>query len=503
MSHDSEAAYASSEIADIISQNQRNFFGSIGSSGVWSVYSGREGDHKWPLADGVIFAENTVVPAKKMAFEFKRPNEGVHGILTALGQSFAYLEKGYDASIIVIPECYTSHSEPGQHIKRVIDLAAPTIPIAIYTYSQPDLSATRPFFNRLSCIREIDLSQCTVLDRDGCDTVTNNFTTLWAHMREGMSHPDAFFRYCQAVKIASVARENLSEIILPEDLREAVQRKAPNCDPFKYLSNTAGDTIADIAWRYTWFNFYFHNELIPIYNDTTTFSVNETPTKIKIDADKFQNLFSGRVDSIKNKLSRELQNSHSEQDIKNAWEQYAAKVRSDAHSYREVIDSGLYHIGFLAADGYLTELGYKFVEACERTGISYDGYALEILRSAILQNGQYGALLHYFYKLSQDKFQDELFAFSKKDSSGQYTFDKEQYIEWIDDIFANELHISKKTTIRAGSTRKPLQAELALLKKMGFVKSAGRGISYRVGVGLDIDWPRVESSMLFFQSLNV
>ena len=99
MSHDVEAAYASSEVAELITLNQAHYFGSMGTRGAWSVFAGREGGHQWPLADGVLSAQNTSTNDVNIAFEFKRPNEGVHGILTALGQSYAYLEKGYDASI--------------------------------------------------------------------------------------------------------------------------------------------------------------------------------------------------------------------------------------------------------------------------------------------------------------------------------------------------------------------------------------------------------------------
>ena len=119
MSHDTEAAYASSEVADLIMRNQTAFFGGMGVANAWSVYAGREGGHQWPLADGVILAENPSCNDVKIAFEFKRPNEGVHGILTALGQSYAYLEKGYDASIMVIPKEYSSHGAPGQHVSRI------------------------------------------------------------------------------------------------------------------------------------------------------------------------------------------------------------------------------------------------------------------------------------------------------------------------------------------------------------------------------------------------
>ena len=77
----------------------------------------------------------------------------------------------------------------------------------------------------------------------------------------------------------------------------------------------------------------------------------------------------------------------------------------------------------------------------------------------------------------------------------------QDYLVWLDDCFANELHISKKTTERAGGTRKPFQAELAFLKKLGFIKTNGRRASYHVGVGLEIDWPQVQNSLLYFQNL--
>ena len=42
MSHDTEAAYASSEIAGLIMANQNYFFDTMGTAGAWSVFSGRE-----------------------------------------------------------------------------------------------------------------------------------------------------------------------------------------------------------------------------------------------------------------------------------------------------------------------------------------------------------------------------------------------------------------------------------------------------------------------------
>jgi len=68
------------------------------------------------------------VKLRKIALEYKRPNEGLHGVLTALGQSLAYLEKGYNGSVIVIPKEYESHRAPGEHLERVLQKTAPTVP---------------------------------------------------------------------------------------------------------------------------------------------------------------------------------------------------------------------------------------------------------------------------------------------------------------------------------------------------------------------------------------
>lgn len=501
MSHDIEAAYASSEVADLIMQKQASFFGNLGTMGGWSVFAGREGGHQWPLADGVISAQNATANDINIAFEFKRPNEGVHGILTALGQSFAYLEKGYNASVMVIPGEYSSHPSPGNHVKRVIDATSPDVPICIYTYSTPNLSATRPFHGKLTCVRDISLPACRAPIRanTAAATTSGSASTLWAHMREGMSHPDAFFRYCQSVKIITALGENLDNVHLPTKLVDAVKRIDVNVDPFKYLANTPGDSVSDKAWRHVWFNYYFWQNLMPIYSVQSPYVVNAESTKIMIDETRKQNLFSGRSDSIKNKLVDRLNAGTISED--DAWIEYARKVRSDSHSYREVIDSGLYHIGFLDSDGTLTDLGYKYVDSCERVGTAYSGIPLEILRASVLQNGQYGAMLHYFYKLSEERFSNDLFAFTVLNQNNEYVFQYQEYLNWLDDVFANDLHLSKKSTIRAGGTRKAFQAEIAFLKKMGFIKSNGTRAAYRVGVGLEIDWPQVQSSMLYFQGI--
>ncbi len=296
-SHNSEAAYASAEIASIIQTRQSHFFNGIGVSGAWALFAGREGGCQWPLADGVISATN---PNKQLniAFEFKRSNEGVHGILTALGQSYAYLEKGYDASIICIPNRYSSHNHHGIHIKHIIESTAPDIPIWVFTYDEPDLSATRPFQNKLTCVRDITLSSCRDIQRTTTTASAGRITTLWAHVREGMSHPDALFRFCQSVKIGTSSGESLCTSIFPQQLIDAVRRIEPNANVFKYLSSTSSNDILDVAWRKTWFSFYFWKDLIPLYRSNAPYTVNHTSTRIKINNNTYQNLFSGRIDSI-------------------------------------------------------------------------------------------------------------------------------------------------------------------------------------------------------------
>lgn len=500
-SHNTEAAYASAEIATIIQNNQNRFFKGIGTDGAWSLFAGREGGCRWPLADGVISATN---PKKTLniAFEFKRVNEGVHGILTALGQSYAYLEKGYDASVMAFPSRYASHPTPGTHIKRIIESTAPDIPIWIFTYEDPDLSTTRPFKGKLVCVRDNPLASCSTIKRSReTGSHMGRVQTLWAHVREGMSHPDALFRFCQSVKIVSSVGEQMDESIFPMKLKEAVARIAPDANIFKYLSNTASDEISDAAWRRVWFRCYFWKELIPIFQEgEIPYITNETSTRIQIEKDVYQNLFSGRTDSIKSKLVKALNDGDMTED--EVWEEYAKKVRKDAHSYREVIDSGLYHIGFLSPNGDLTELGYKYVDACERSNSAYASLPMEILRGAFLHNGQFAALLHYIFKLSEELFDNDLYAFTTEKANGQRTFLQNDYLNWLMEYFVDTLHIVQKSSLRAGGTRKPLQAEISFMKKLGLIRSNAKGhVAYRIGTGVCVDWPQVETSLQFFNTL--
>ena len=268
-----------------------------------------------------------------------------------------------------------------------------------------------------------------------------------------------------------------------------------------YLSNTPGDSMSDKAWRYVWFNYYFWDKLIPIYNSQSPYLVNDIETKIRIDSSTNQKLFSGRVDSIKAKLVNKL-NSGTGFTEDDAWDEYVSKVRKDAHSYREVIDSGLYQIGLLDEDGLLTDYGYKYVNACEKAGSDpYSDEPMNILRAVSLQVGQFDVFLYTAYKYSQQRFSksfDDFTKIKRLNSGNKIEFKSQDYLDWLDDILTNQLHMYKKTTQRAGGTRRPFQAEMAYLKKLGFVYPDE---AFKRGTGLNIDWPLVEGSLLFFQSL--
>lgn len=153
---------------------------------------------------------------------------------------------------------------------------------------------------------------------------------------------------------------------------------------------------------------------MPIYTSKSPYIINDVETRIRIDATTMQKLFSGRKDSIKSKLVENLNviPGYTEDD---AWEEYVKKVRKDAHSYREVIDSGLYQIGLIDADSLLTDYGYKYVNACEKAGNDpYNDEPMNILRAVSLQIGRFDVFLYTIYKYSQDRFQVYFDAFTKE-----------------------------------------------------------------------------------------
>ena len=63
----------------------------------------------------------------------------------------------------------------------------------------------------------------------------------------------------------------------------------------------------------------------------------------------------------------------------------------------------------------------------------------------------------------------------------------------------NIIHLVQTSSLRAGGTRKPLQSEIWLLNRLGLIRSTPEWYAaYRIGTGLCIDWPQVETSLQYF-----
>jgi len=198
--------------------------------------------------------------------------------------------------------------------------------------------------------------------------------------------------------------------------------------------------------------------------------------------------FVGRTDSIKNRLILELNNGSIDENI--AFARYVQNIRDRAHSYREDIDSGLEALGLLEPDGKPTKLGYRFVDACERTGLSHQGLPRQILGAALLQNGNLAAFLHYVYRLSDQKFSQNCFAFAVGRGIKK-RIDIKEYLKWLRKELSETLLVMRTVSARGGLQRPPFQAEIAILRHFDFVRD------YRIGVGLEINWPAIQEGLEF------
>ena len=485
MVHDIEASWAAVEIARDFKISPSNCFSAPPPPSSLSTFPSRQGRKTWPVADGVILIEDKK-NSYNIALEFKRPNEGVHGILTAIGQSLAYVEMGFSASVIVVPKSYETLKNPGEYIKKVLDHSCMGMPIGVFTYEKPDTSVPSPFESKMKCERPLQLDKVILKSKVPSHTKTE---TQWAHLREGSSFPDAFYRYLQISKRLAVEENIMPDLDkLPKDLKLAVQSIASQ-DVFKYLSNSVGDSFHDRVWRYFWFTYIFTPEVAPLWKIPagSIYEINESPTRLlRHDGKNKMQFFQGRSDSIKSKLIKKLNDGSINEE--NAWKEYAKNVHDRAHSLREDIDSGLFHIGLLTDDGRPTDLGYRFVDSCERSGDANTGTPKSIMGFAILRNGQLEAFLHYIYRLSEEKFKSNPLDFTVGRGS---KIDQNKYLKWLESELANRLGVIRKVSPRGGTARKPFQAELAILRKFDFVKD------FRVGVGLEINWPEVQNALEF------
>lgn len=492
MSHDLEAAYAATEAASVILNDPSTCFSAPPGVQYLSAYAAREGRNSWPHADGVIEVSidgSSEDKSYKIAVEFKRPNEGIHGVLTALGQAHAYLHKGFAGSLIIVPNEYTTLPETGSYLKNVLDLTSKAQTIGVMGYAAPDMSKVSPFKNKLSVSRSLDLNNYMPIPGVVVPIKTE---TQWAHLREGSSDPDAFFRYLQTVKLISGGTVDVQAPNLPQAIIDACARVKPGVDPAKYISSCPNDNLPDLAWRQFWFKFILNADTIEGWqiDQAGNYSVNDTSTKIEKSNGKGKKLFFvGKSNSPKNKLVAKL--NAAKITLDDAYDELVRNYHNRAHSYREDIDSGCDHLGFVDDAGRLTDQGFRFVDACERTGNPNQGLPRALFLSAILREGGLGAFLHYIYRLSELAFSANPLKFTNN-QNGKIKFDQGQYCHWLEDKMENELKVIRKVSARGGIARKPFQAEFAILRSLGILET-----KFRIGVGAIVNWPEFQQALDF------
>ncbi|MDC3401742.1 hypothetical protein OA101_01615 [Alphaproteobacteria bacterium] len=487
MSHDTEAAWATSEIARLIKDNPAPYFKENPPNAAdISVIAANEGRGAgWPIADGLIQVENTVANTKyNIALEYKRTNEGLHGLLTAMGQANGYLHKGYDAASIVVPLRYSSHEASAEYVSSVLTQCCPELPIAVFGYEDPDVNKTRPFEGKLENLHILNLGAD---NRAGGQKLAAKVTTQWAHVREGSTFPDALYHYLQSSKFISGIQTPPS-YKFPDLLRDAVETLSPGSDPAKYLSYSSVDDYHNDVWR----NFWFNNILFPDNchfqktDNAGKLEIARVTTKLRRWDGQFSEFFSGRTDSIKTKCFNNLNNGV--WSVEEAWMEFAKNIRNRAHSFREDIDSGLSGIGLLEADGLPSSAGYQFVDAVNRSGDANSGSPIMIFSKQLLTAGNFEALIHYIFKLSEECMDNDPFSYYDQAAS---SFNQDEYLLYIEEKMANELCVLRKVSARGGAARKPFQAELAIMRKLGLVGK------FRPGVGLVINWARIQSFLNF------
>jgi len=483
MSHDIHASWAATELAHHFQANPSDCFSVVPGSGV-SVFASREGRTTWPFADGVLVLQVPPNNSFRIAVEFKRANEGTHGMLTALGQSIAYINKGYNGSVVVLPHQYISHDSPGAFTTSVLDRAVARPTVGVFTYNDPDTTLPSPFRGKLFCARRLEVDTVPPVVPLAPTTVTE---TQWMHLREGSTTPSAFFHFLQTSKSLPLVGASEPSAVIPRGLANAIARLAPSATTLKYLSNSVNDDFRDIAWRNFWFRYVLTNDVMTIWNGTSfPYVLNASATALlQSDGVTPMVMFASRRDSIKSKLVDGLNAGTISEAI--AWERFALNVRKRAHSYREDIDSGLEHIGMLEADGKPSDLGYRFIDLCERTGAPHTGLPKAMLGAAILKNGDMISLLHYVHRLSERLFRTNPLHFA----TARNKLNTSDYRLWLEGELSNALRVLHKVSARGGVSRKPLQAELTLLRQFGFVSS------FRISVGLEINWPVVQESLDF------
>jgi hypothetical protein len=501
-SHNAEADFAASELARMFAADPRICYAETTRPSALSTNASYEpSSSPWPKADALVsLLEAGTRVQRDIAVEYKRQQEGVHGLLTAIGQAHSYLHKGYSGAAIVVPSNYVSHASPAQYVKEVLDQVSKSKAIGVFRFETPDLSSPTPYAGRLHTVRPMEL-----ITTGTSVAVSSRPQTQWVHMREGSTTRDAFFRFLQTAKLLS-ANSPVPKPAIPTGLKNAIARLAPGKDASAYLANTADDKFLTRVWRAFWFEWVATPEVLTPWNLAGgQYSTPNVFTRIaKDDGSGNSQIFEGRADGLKENIVKQLNDGSI--DEARAWEQFASGikrtgmqkkqgVRDRAHSYREDLDSSLAQLQWIDNDGRPTDYGYRYMTICERYGGANSPAAIEYVGASLLQTGRYGSFLHYVHRLSERKFASNPLEFAKTSAGGDPVFNEEsygEYLAYLEDCLADELKVMRKVSGRSRPrVRTPFQAELTLLRNYGYVSKT----RYRLGVGIPIDWERVVEAL--------
>jgi hypothetical protein len=497
--HHTEADFAASELARMFASDPSLCYASDTSPAAVSASASYEGSSSgWPLADGVVSLLEPGGTNRFVAVEYKRPEEGLHGLLTAMGQAHAYLHKGYNAAAIVVPALYRSHARPAEYVSDVLSQFDEPRAIGVFKYDPPDTSSPTPFAGRLHCVRPLEV---LTSPRPTAHQVAARVRTQWVHMREGSTTRAAFFRFLQVAKLLS-ADPDASPRPLRKELVAAVARVAPGRDAHQYIANTADDKFLTRVWRLFWFEWVAtESVLTPWIRIGKRYETPKAFTRIeKDDGTGLSQIFEGRADGLKETLVDLLNRRIIKE--REAWEHFVSGfarpgrqskqgVRDRAHSYREDLDSSLAKLQWIGVDGRPTDYGYRYMTLCERYGGPNSPAAIEYVGASLLQTGGYGSFLHYVHRLSERRFSQNPLAFAEFPQKGRPIFTENSYtdyLSYLEDAMADELRVVRKVSGRARPRRRTtFQAELTLLRNYGFVSRT----RHRLGVGIPIHWEHV------------
>ncbi len=459
----------------------------------------------WPKADGLI----SVLPVGStnqyaIALEYKRPQEGIHGLLTAIGQAHGYLHKGYSGAAIVIPARYNSHDAPATYVREVLDDISESRSIGVFSYEAPDTTSATPFAGRIQCVRPLVFAAGAAR----VQPASRGPKTQWVHMREGSTTRDAFFRFLQTAKRLSADPAARPPALRPE-IVAAVARLAPGRDPIEYVTNTADNRFLTKVWQFFWLEWLATPEVLtPWRKDAGGYVPPGASTQIlREDGAGYSQLWEGRATSLKETIAAMLNRCEIDEPL--SWElfiggipaaagrQNTQGVRERAHSYREDIDSALAQLQWIEHDGFPTDQAYRYMTICERFGGANSQAAIDYMGATLIQTGRYASFLHYIHRLSERKFASDPLAYTRTGPGGKPVFNEDSYWDYLQDLetqLTDDLRVMRKVSGRARPrVRTTFQVELTLLRNYGFVSPA----RHRLGVGVPIDWERV------VQALNV